>query len=232
MQSYKILLDGPIGSGKTTFLTKMISALKSSDIKTFDSSQCYFKTDAFNYLQEAYNSPSEWAFNVQMMFFSIFRNLYHVNTHRIQFYSRSIDSIQHVFNKTYMTLDKISDEEYMFLNRTYKQLEEHYTKFDVLIFFKCDLNTLVSRAKAKDNCNSSLDLKVLTTQYNFYEQLLKHYLESNKFKKCFIIDTRSDNNKELYKVSQYIEDENKTYNSFNSDEEVIEYIKKLLNQEK
>ena len=43
---------------------------------------------------------------------------------------------------------------------------------------------------------------------------------------------REVNNKELYKISQHIEDENETYNIFNSDEEVIEYIKKLLNQEK
>lgn len=160
----------------------------SNSLEIYDSSQRYFKTEKYDFLERAYINPNQWALVVQHLFFNIFKENYDNARNKVSVFSRTIDSIHKVFNKTYFLEKKISSEEFKFLENIYNKEKSHF-KYDILIFFIADFEILWQRLKLKNNTNTLLSKQIFKIQYLSYIELLDQYLNSDRINKIFIINT-------------------------------------------
>jgi len=239
--SFKILNDGPIGSGKTIFIKKYLQPYFESkglmaDLEIFDSAQRYFKTEHYDFLERAYNNPDQWALVVQHLFFNIFRENYDNVNHKFAVFSRTIESIHQIFNKTYFSEAKFNLKDFQFLQNVYEKERDHF-KYDITVFFLADFDTLWYRLKAKNNNNCLLTKKICKKQYLYYLELLDQYLINDKIGKLFIVNTSKysdvheiENNAEEYDLTdeerKLISSKLATY-KYSEPEEIISYLDTL-----
>jgi deoxyadenosine/deoxycytidine kinase len=188
-QKKKIIIEGNIGSGKTTLIDFLKSELQ--DVNVVDSEFSLFHPNLdYNIIKYSNEDPKEWTFLSQVTFMKLLNKIQNKPfTSRFNIFNRSIYSVQHVFNQTYRDEKYISDSEYKYLTKLcHKLLKKETISIDILIFFSSDVKTLESRSI--DNPFKHF----IPLFQRYYDTLLENIYFFTNIKSIYVIDSSKPKN--------------------------------------
>lgn len=183
----KIILEGPIGVGKTTFLNTILDYFKNKQTKYYDSGNIFFNNLSPINILKIFNDRS-FPFTASILQHNFLFNLYYLqnvhikeNIQNINIFSRTPYSAHEIFTKTMLSLDLIKDWEYEFLNKYYYSIIGlDSVEIDYLFILTSSLENNIIRLKERNDKISEDYIKKLYLEYQNIEQIIKkHTLVKN-----------------------------------------------------
>jgi deoxyadenosine/deoxycytidine kinase len=173
-----ILIEGNIGSGKTTLIDKLSNNEKYEVIREPVDLWLQIKgTDNKNLLQEFYENPSRYAHLFQtMVFITRLQSIEHDQVKNIRFCERSILTDKYVFGKACINSGKMSDIEINCYNIWFDWLENNFFKKpDTIIYLQCSPEKCYDRIKERARSEeSSVPLAYLKELHDLHEEWINN----------------------------------------------------------
>lgn len=173
----KLLIEGNIASGKTTFISYMNSSQSPlSDICQIFPEPLHLWRDVKGYnLLELFNkNPKKWTFLFESYVMLTMTKNHQQTIERgksIKIMERSIYSAKYCFIDTLKEYGDISEPEFVVLNEWFEHLisNENYFDIDLIIYIKCNpeinMRRITHRGRSEEK-NTSLEyLKILNDKY-------------------------------------------------------------------
>lgn len=194
------LIDGVVGSGKSSLATKLS---KSLDLKMYEE---LASSDTISLLDKFYQDQKRWSFTLQVHFLNErFKMIKEIHKNNGGLLDRSIFG-DRIFAELLHENGEMSDEEFRTYNTLLDSMLEHAQPPKLLIFIDCPVDIAIERIKKR---NRVMELGV---PRNYWEKLNEKYKKwynyydiSPKFS-LNVNDYDCNNEKDIQKITQKIKD--------------------------
>jgi deoxyadenosine/deoxycytidine kinase len=190
----RIIVEGNIGSGKTTCLDKLESNENFEVIREPVDLWLGVKgSDGKNLLQEFYEEPTRYSYLFQTMVFKTrLQSIEHEQQKPVRFCERSIWTDRHVFGKSCINSGKMNELETNCYQFWFNWLEQKfYEKPHAIIYLRCApekcFERMHRRARSEED---GVPLEYLKELHDYHEIWLSNW----KHTPILIIDNDEDNN--------------------------------------
>tara|TARA_B100001027_G_scaffold208046_1_gene173002 strand:+ start:8516 stop:9289 length:774 start_codon:yes stop_codon:yes gene_type:complete len=227
-----LTIEGNIGAGKSTLITKLIENLR-NDINSnrkiiylqepVDEWSKIKSKDNLNMLELFYSNSKKYAFAFQMMaFISRMAKLKQAmcnNKNSIIICERSIFTDREVFAKMLYEDGLILEEEYQIYNKWFVHFANEI-KPSGIIYLKTDPNITDARIKKRNRLGENIDIQYLEKCHKYHEDWIQSY---ENISHLLIIDYSYSKPEDIIPVlknyikniNTIIENDNEKYNEFN-----------------
>ena len=182
-----LTIEGNIGAGKSTLITKLIENLRNdinSNRKIIYLQEpvdewCKIKSkDNLNMLELFYSNPKKYAFAFQMMAFisrmAKLKQAMSNNKNSIIICERSIFTDREVFAKMLYEDGLILEEEYQIYNKWFTHFANEI-KPSGIIYLKTDPNISDERIKKRNRLGENIDIQYLQKCHKYHEDWIQSY---------------------------------------------------------
>lgn len=173
---FTILIEGNIGSGKTTFIQNLKKLNKDVEIYTEPINQ-WKNLNSSNPLRIMYENPNRWSLTFQFLVQLTMLEIHKKNTHQpIKIMERSLYSGHYCFVNNFHTTGQINMLEYEILTKWFNFLQKH-EKFnlsaDLIIYLKTDPEIAFNRIKKRGtNEDLLINMKYIKNLHEMHEDWL------------------------------------------------------------
>jgi len=202
----RIIVEGNIGSGKTTCLDKLESNENFEVIREpVDLWLGVTGSDGKNLLQEFYEEPTRYAYLFQSMVFKTrLQSIEHEQTSSVRFCERSIWTDRHVFGKSCINSGKMNQLETNCYKFWFDWLEQKfYEKPHAIIYLKCSPEKCFARMHQRArNEETGVPLEYLQELHEYHEEWIGNWTQTP----VLIIDNDADDDWDniMNQINQFI----------------------------
>ena len=202
----RIIVEGNIGSGKTTCLDKLESNENFEVIREpVDLWLGITGSDGKNLLQEFYEEPTRYAYLFQTMVFKTrLQSIEHEQTKPVRFCERSIWTDRHVFGKSCIQSGKMNQLETNCYKFWFDWLEEKfYEKPQGIIYLRCSPEKCFARMHQRARHEEdSVPLEYLKELHEYHET----WINNNTNIPVLVIDNDTDNDWDniMNQINQFV----------------------------
>lgn len=202
----RIIVEGNIGSGKTTCLDKLESNENFEVIR--EPVDLWLKvtgSDGKNLLQEFYEEPTRYAYLFQSMVFKTrLQSIEHEQTKPVRFCERSVWTDRHVFGKSCINSGKMNELETNCYKFWFDWLEEKfYEKPHAIIYLKCSPTKCFERMQQRARSEEGgVPLEYLKELHDYHEAWIANWTRTP----VLVIDNDADNDWDniMSQVNQFV----------------------------
>jgi deoxyadenosine/deoxycytidine kinase len=197
-----IVVEGNIGSGKTTFLEHFSNMSQSTQRQTEVLSEPIEKwrnVRGINLFELLYEDINRWCFPfqsyVQLSMLELHQKEPKTNDISIKLMERSIYSARYCFVENLFRTNRLKPEEYNILDEWFKYIvnNEHNVSVDLIIYLKTDPEVVYQRIKKRGrNEEKNITLNYLKCLHELHEQWLYKKSEFAIPAPVLTIDANSD----------------------------------------
>lgn len=186
-RQFTILIEGNIGTGKSTFLKHLEKFIDFNLLP--EPVPHWTNLNGYNLLANLYENPKEWLFPFQSFAtLTLYKNHVKKVEKKYKIMERSILSTKHCFVEAAKLNNKLPQAQYDILQKWYEFLEENIKiEIDLIIYLKCEPEICFNRIKKRgrpEEINMSLShLDLLNKLHN------KWLLENNSKIPVVVIDS-------------------------------------------
>lgn len=176
----KIIVEGTVGAGKTTFINCLAKKLTLEPL--------YELTDQklIQILERFYADPTKWGFQLQIYFLTKRFQQIKLGCERINVIMDRSIFCDHIFPKVLLKRGEMTELEYLIYEELHNQLVSLSSPPELMIYLRCSTKTAIDRIKKRGRSwELQIDIGYWEALNQEYENFFSHYDLST----LLIIDT-------------------------------------------
>lgn len=204
-----IIIDGNIGSGKSTVLEYLRSRFNNNEVEIYiEPVDKWSDLNGVNLLDKYYQDPKRWSFHFQMYALytfhdQILKTLESGSEPRIRLFERSMFSSKYVFLENLKQLKLIDQEGYDIFNNLFENIinREKRIKIDKIIYLKAPTDFLMNRIKKRNRAEErNISFEYVDNLNKLYDSWFSSKMLPTSVLQIFAVDSCGDDNinKDVY----------------------------------
>lgn len=178
-----IVVEGNIGSGKSTFLNRMETLMSNIQIVQEPVDEWFMVKDRHDVslFERFYQEPNKYSFLLQMNILSsryrtMMNNTYTSNDDDVCLFERSILTDKYVFVPALCDMDQLSKMEFEVFTNVFDSVKHCTQRIDGIIYLQCSPEVSYERIlKRNRQGEEGISIDYLRTLHNKHEEWLTNY---------------------------------------------------------
>lgn len=176
----KIIVEGTVGAGKTTFINSLAERLMLEPL--------YELTDQklVQILERFYANPKEWSFQLQIYFLTKRFEQMKIGCQKMNVIMDRSIFCDHIFPRVLLRRGEMTELEYLIYEELHKQLVDLSSPPQLMIYLKCSTRTAIERIRKRARL---WELRIDEGYWEMLNQEYEDYFSHYDLSTLLIIDT-------------------------------------------